>query len=388
MAHRLYLIGAGLSKSLEKAGQPIPLMFDFVSVMAEHLDSAVILASLCALELADLYEWKSAEAKNIANDISRTLRGGQCPSEVRGQFRRALKNRPWESIEELLERSFTVQANGNVSWFAPQLPQKFRYAINQLFCRIGWNVKWGPLTTFLGRQFQGNDCHTFLSFNYDLILDRAIQKCASGWNVQNGYGFDIKYSMDPDTRTITPLLLSSTRTEFSILKPHGSLNWLVPEMMPVQHGPGGTAFVDSPPIAVLGPSGEIGYFGSEEAFKWISIPGTNGLDSVEPYVVPPITAAKSQSPCFIKDVKRLEEEAIVSADEVYIIGWSLPETDKDQESLIRCSIAQRRRSIGSLTAVNRGAPPGYFERVADIFGVSGSALRVFNEGFEAFVEAL
>jgi hypothetical protein len=237
-------------------------MFDFVSVLAEHLDSTVILASLSALELADLYEWKSAEAKAIANDISGTLRRGQCPPEVRGQFRRALKNRPWESIEDLLERSFTAQSNGEANWFAQQLPQKFRYAINQLFYRIGWDVNWAPLDTFLGRQLQSDHCHTFVSFNYDLLLDRAIQKCASDWNVQRGYGFQIEYSVDPDSRTTASLLPSTSGAKISILKPHGSLNWLVPERLPVQHGPGGTAFVDSPPIAVLRSSGDIGYFGS------------------------------------------------------------------------------------------------------------------------------
>jgi hypothetical protein len=388
MAHKLYFVGAGLSKSLEKTDKPIPLMFDFVSVLAEHLDSIVILASLCAFELADLYEWKSAEAKAIANDLSGTLRRGRCPPDVRERFRQALKNRPWESIEDLLERSFAPHSNGEANWFAQQLPQKFRYAINQLFCRIGWHVNWAPLDTFLGSQFQGDDCHTFVSFNYDLLLDRAIQKCASGWNVQRGYGFDIEYSVDPDTGTVASLLPCTTGTNISLLKPHGSLNWLLPERVPVQHGPGGTAFVDSIPIAVLGTSGEIGYFGSEDTFKWIDIPCANGPDSVEPYVAPPITAAKSQSPSFIEGVKRLEEEAIVVADEVYIIGWSLPETDKDQESLIRCSIAHRRRSFGSLTVVNRGARPGYFERIADVFGVSKSSLRVLNEGFEAFVENL
>ncbi len=204
MARRLYLVGAGLSKSLEKGGKPIPLMFDFVSVMAEHLDNRVILATLCAMELADMYDWKSAEAKTIANSISGILTETRpCPPEVRGQFKRALKNRPWESIEDLLERSFTAQPTGGAAFHAKQLPQRFRYAINQLFYRIGWDVNWRPLERFLRRQFQEDDCHTFVSFNYDLLLDRAIQKCATDWTVQRGYGFSIQYSVDPDHGTPT-----------------------------------------------------------------------------------------------------------------------------------------------------------------------------------------
>ena len=36
MAGTVYFLGAGLSESLEIPGKPIPLMFDFVSVMAEY----------------------------------------------------------------------------------------------------------------------------------------------------------------------------------------------------------------------------------------------------------------------------------------------------------------------------------------------------------------
>jgi hypothetical protein len=43
MAHKLYFVGAGLFKSLEEPCSPIPLMFDFVSVMAEHLTTRAFL---------------------------------------------------------------------------------------------------------------------------------------------------------------------------------------------------------------------------------------------------------------------------------------------------------------------------------------------------------
>jgi hypothetical protein len=348
----------------------------------------VILATLAALEIADLYEWKSTEAKQIAEQISKDLGKGQCPAGVRAQFRRALKNRPWESIEALLERSLTSRSTWGAAWHSEQLPQKFRYAINQLFSLIGWDINWCPLEKFLGRQLQGDDSHAFVSFNYDLLLDRAIQKCASDWNVQSGYGFSIEYSVDPDGSMMAQTLPQAQfPAKIFVLKPHGSLNWLVPERLPVQHGPGGTLFGDGPVTVPLSVSGELSYFGSTETFKWIRLPNELSRD-VEIYVVPPITAAKSQSPRFIKEVRRKEQEAIGAADEVYIIGWSLPETDKDQESLIRCSVGNRQRPIASLTVVNSGAGPAYFRRVADVFGVSESSLRIFNAGFAAFVDSL
>jgi len=395
MARKLYLVGAGLSKSLEKAGKPIPLMFDFVSAMADHLDSQVILASLAALELADLYEWKSAEAKGIAERIFESLRNGPCPDNLRAQFRRVLKDRPWESIEDLLERSFMPQPTQGARWYASQQPQRFRYAINQLFCSIGWDVNWYPLERFLRRQFRGDDSHTFVSFNYDLLLDRAIQKCASDWNVQSGYGFGIEYFLDRDPppvkdgfgeRVEGKKLPGESPAKVFLLKPHGSLNWLVPQRIPVAHGPGGTLFDDGPVTVPLSPSGELRYFGSIEPFKSIWLP-EKLPSSVEIYIIPPVAAAKSQSSCFSKEVRRREEEAFADADEVYVIGWSLPETDRDQESLIRCSVRNRQRPIGSLTVVNCGARPAYFRRVADMFGVSESSVKIFNAGFNAFVES-
>ena len=42
------------------------------------------------------------------------------------------------------------------------------------------------------------------------------------------------------------------------------------------------------------------------------------------FIVPPVGAEKSQSQLFIKEVRRKEEEAIAEADEIYLIGWSLP----------------------------------------------------------------
>ena len=53
-------------------------------------------------------------------------------------------------------------------------------------------------------EFQRGERHTFVSFNYDLLLDRAVQKHAGDWSVEAGYGFPPKYSYDGSTARDLP----------------------------------------------------------------------------------------------------------------------------------------------------------------------------------------
>lgn len=84
-------------------------------------------------------------------------------------------------------------------------------------------------------------------------------------------------------------------------------------------------------------------------------------------------------------MRELEEKAIREVDEVFVLGWSIPRTDRDQECLIRGSVAKRSRPFSSVTAVNYGAGVEYFDRVRDIFGVGRASLHVFNAGFRDYV---
>jgi hypothetical protein len=84
-------------------------------------------------------------------------------------------------------------------------------------------------------------------------------------------------------------------------------------------------------------------------------------------------------------VREQEEAAILSADEVYILGWSIPRTDGDQECLIRNAVSKRDHSFRQVIVVNQYAGVEYFKRVKDIFSVEGEALRIFNSGFREFI---
>jgi hypothetical protein len=52
----VYFVGAGLTKALEIPCSPVPMMWDFVSTMADYLSDPVVLQTMVALEKGDLYE--------------------------------------------------------------------------------------------------------------------------------------------------------------------------------------------------------------------------------------------------------------------------------------------------------------------------------------------
>lgn len=165
----LYFVGAGLTKSPEITGSPVPLMTDFVHVMAHYAeDDDVILTTLARLEVARRYTHRNETLEQLA---SKLLDESQEHSKEDVQaFLRLVKLRVPESVEDLLAKE-DAEA---------EMPTRFRYGINRLFFRVDKQVTWEPLYRFLRTQFESIDTrHTFVSFNYDIILDSAIQHVSS-----------------------------------------------------------------------------------------------------------------------------------------------------------------------------------------------------------------
>lgn len=152
-------------------------MFDFISTSAEYVYDDVILTTLAELENSDPYPyaWVSTPARSLAPRL--VGRNRTTNFAIRYEFARALRERPGESIEDLLDRTGGGEANRS----SHSADERFRYAIRRLFTIIGWDLEWSPLVLFLARQFGNADnTHTFVSFNYDLVLERGIQLAANG----------------------------------------------------------------------------------------------------------------------------------------------------------------------------------------------------------------
>lgn len=419
----VYFAGAGLTKSLEKSGKPIPLMYDFVRVMADyvrHEGEDIILTTLAELENAGAFQATSPEAQRLAKSVVGQNRDTR--QETRDAFRRAFCDRPSESIEDLLLRALELatgmpESDGEAALrksSAASAAGRFGYAINRLFAYwIGWEVDCCPLERFLRSQFasfpldvdRGN-YHTFISFNYDLILDRTVQRIARDrfehecWVPSTGYGFPIEFFVDeepvpaqngfqsyPHGRQYPPMPCINVE----ILKPHGSLNWLVPhkDHKVVEYG---VALNDGPVFTPLTQNGGVDYWRSYNScdnlvYERANAPNCPG-EHIGICVLPPMPPAKQPVLGFLKSTRCKEEAAVRDADDFYILGWSMPKTDRDQLELIKGAIAARKRPIERVVVVNWGESPEYFSYVQETFGVAESNLEKHNVGFRDFAERL
>ena len=358
MNNSLYFVGAGLTKSLQKPRRPVPMMNDFISVMADYvIENDVILTTLAHLEILEPSPY-TYRPPGMA-DLARPLASGNDRSPERcAEFKRALKNRPAESIEQLLGRALT---DGGRS--AEVVPVRFRYGISKVFELIGWDVNLSPLQRFLERQLTLAGPHTFVSFNYDLVLDYVLSKLMGSRDLGALYGLDQK---------------AKAEQQVKLIKPHGSLNFIGRLAIPYGNpAPYGYPFEPKEPEIPRADSGDVCYWDGGDPTK-------------EPCIVPPVAskpdALRALGLTFLDGIRDAEKRAISSADAVYILGWSIPQTDEDQRNLIRESI--RGQGLEQLVVVNRGAPTDYFLGVADLFGVNLKDIRIYNDGFCEFVEEI
>jgi hypothetical protein len=434
----LYFVGAGLSKSVEKPGKRIPLMYDFVSAMAEYApNDRVILQTLARLEFSGAFDWPCPEAADLSNALLWHRHDPTPDTLVR--FSHAMKRRPSESIEDLMARALenTERSVGSDSEalpisFSSNAPDQFCHSISRLFGHwIGWDVDWSVLEAFLRHQFASNPLnlcqHTFISFNYDLLLDRAIQTVTrdgqppghAHWHPSTGYSFDIGWQLGESEERPTPTVSGGVVTAGTaehtdayplpqvqsgnvlVLKPHGSLNWVICHNKNHKSDEGGLLVDPDTPVFLplaTAASPDLDYWRAERqecANIFYKPPSNARFAEVHGSIclVPPTPRAKTarvtfpaKRPAFITKVHDAEKAAIKKADEILVIGWSMPVTDQDEIRTIRCCIAEREKELQSVTVINRGERPDYFERIADTFGATRSALRIFNNGFSDYVQ--
>lgn len=105
--------------------------------------------------------------------------------------------------------------------------------------------------------------------------------------------------------------------------------------------------------------------------------------TVTPLIVPP-SRKKNTSRRLLQRLRDREEKALHEADEVYVFGWSMPWSDKDQMQLIRSAVASRKKPLRRVVAVNWNAANNYYHRVADVFGVSPKTVNRYDEGLRDF----
>jgi hypothetical protein len=250
------------------------------------------------------------------------------------------------------------------------LPLRFSFAINRLFWRIGWNFEAKPLTAFLDQQLLDREAATFISFNYDVMLERGIEQAVPDrWSAPTGYGnvFHEFVEVVEANGQIDNFAIGggavgklnshqTTRTgdgTISVLKPHGSLNWLC-------QFSGNYHFVGHPTHLVLSADERVAYL-SGSNIQLLKRPNGVPWPDVGIFISPP--TQKTPLPAILTQ----EEAAIVDADDVVIIGWSAPPTDKDQVTLIRKAIARRSRPFRRVTLIEWNPRRSQLRRMRELF---------------------
>jgi hypothetical protein len=344
-------------------------MNDFLSVMGGYLDNPVVRATLATYTRGSLFNWPTPrELSQLADWVYNNQRIGRkaqpLPEDVRAAAAGDLKRMPQENIQKLLSSEDVNIPEGAAG--------RFRYAINAIFVQIGWDVLFRSLTKFLATQFSRRwTHHTFLDFNYDLLLEHEVRNVSGQqfdlpWDPLCGYGFETEEAGDNfrvfDSDVQREALTLRMEPDIEILKPHGSLNWVLPFT-------GNYLFQDRVPTIYL-QGGQLAYsneydIGFQQAL----------------FIIAP-TAQKYSAFKFVKRIIEREQQAINEAAEIYVIGWSMPASDTNQINLIHDAV--RRNNPAQVTVVNYGANVDYFLRVAKLFAVEPKEIRGFNAGFVDF----
>ncbi|MGA8809535.1 MAG: hypothetical protein WB973_16820 [Thermoanaerobaculia bacterium] len=385
-----YVVGAGLTKSLEASRKfRVPLMPDFVAVLADHIESDVVLTALTNFEKGRVFDWSRPEWIAMADALAVTS-----TAAAREQYAEVLRRRPSENVEQLL-RNALKKRKGNL--YASIVEDRFSFAINTVFARIGWNLHLDPLKRYLRRQLAlTNTTHTFVSYNYDLVLDSCLQEVAGArWAPETGYEIPFSETIHIEDALehmkqfkphgggayslLDPRPAATAASDILVLKPHGSLNWLVPFE-------GNYKFTDDDPLLLLDGEGRIAYcaeFGVDQirnTKRPAEIAFNAGL-----FVTPPLDVeSAAQAPQFLVSIQAQSLAAMRDADEIVVIGWSMPSTDKGEVD--RMSQAMSSAKPGrQVTAVNFNADVFYFQKLAAVCHVPETNVVACNAGFVTFV---
>ena len=227
---------------------------------------------------------------------------------VEGHFRDHLDN-----FEELLIsfEQFEISSQGG-----KDLPRNFFWtlhaAITRYFVSIQKKQRALAYRAFAKSFVKPGD--VIVTFNYDIEIERALKE-NNKWEIGDGYGFDVCAANTPGSLT-------------RVLKLHGSTNWFGA----LFNGSLGFQQVCSPAEGERPfiPDEEFAVFGYKEVRDLQSRPNISLFSTL-------ITQKEKIKPTWAEwwdTLWRQAREALAESDEIYILGYSLPETDGHSRNLI------------------------------------------------------
>ena len=182
------------------------------------------------------------------------------------------------------------------------------------------------LRAMLGLQGATTGENTFISFNYDTVVEQAL----SSMNIGFSYGFKAK-TVNYKTHS-----LNLNNQNIKLLKLHGSVNWAHLEQ--AKRGSGKLAIYDS--------------YDAVRAAKAI------------PELIPPTWRKVFDGN--LEGVWNDAIEAIKSATRIIIIGFSVPETDNHFKYLLAAGL-QSNISLRDIVFVNQDGSEAFKSRIGGLF---------------------
>lgn len=369
----VYIFGAGASR----AELPqMPLMNDFFAVLAKQANYAEndLWRCLSLLDYLRLFKNRHLECENLAAQIW-LLRGQKKISTLLRKkvdeylkiFRQRMKDPLFlENLEEVFERAVVAPIT-----YKQSSRHRLLAAINRLFeILISKKGESSPVfSEFIKKVLKKKGRRpVFISFNYDLILDRALFYL-SNWDPKDGYGYKFEDIVKVALTKRPSALKERQESDLLLLKPHGSLSWRYETNL------GHDSSRKSLTVDEKGAPIQEKYYTKhyEKHWKRFSI-----------LVVPPISA-KSFSHPILFETRKLVKQSLQLARKVIIIGWSLPETDVDMKNMIQRifdDIDLRTQQLQKLTMVDYNKDKKHFLRLQSLFMAKKNT--VHNKGFEYF----
>ena len=221
-----------------------------------------------------------------------------------------------------------------------------------LICIVFDIVLQGPISPIhkeLAKRFQPND--TVISYNYDIVLDNSLMEVKKLEEGIYKLNFDQKHNGDWRT-------CENQISDIVILKLHGSMNWLKCSRC------GALLFYEGRKAVA-----ELSYqiMGLKEPTRDFNCPFCQARE-LRTLLIPPLLEKEMYGEEF-RYLWHLAERAIVSAERIVVVGYSLPPTDFYSEFLLRKAVSRRFRDKPQLYVVDKNIEivP---ERFKSILGVS------------------
>lgn len=216
-----------------------------------------------------------------------------------------------------------------------------------------------PYHARLASFLRPGDC--VISFNYDLLIDNALIQHCPVWYLDDGYGLPGFRIIDK--HTFYPVNLKR-HSKVHLLKMHGSFNWMVCQDC-------GNFYIfareDAYPHSLI--------YRRNKEYPGVEEPPDHNLDWI---IVPP-TLKKDFSGKVLQTVWHKAYKALLHADNIVIIGYSLPATDFYVKRLFHQAASKnlKLKQVEIVDKQNAVNPDLLLEKYVPIFDRGRNRVKVF-----------